>query len=69
MTSDRKLPANSRLLKGYKNVECVKGPQFYIYYYGESTSFNEISRLRKQVIKDFKDAYIVPFKNGKEANK
>ena len=69
MTSDRKLPANSRLLKGYKNVECVKGTQFYIYYYGESTSFNEISRLRKQVIKDFKDAYIVPFKNGKEANK
>ena len=69
MTSDRKLPANSRLLKGYKNVECVKGPQVYIYYYGESTSFNEISRLRKQVIKDFKDAYIVPFKNGKEANK
>ena len=66
LTSKEKLPANSRLLKGYKNVECVKGRNFYKYYYGKSTRFNEISRLRKRVIKDFKDAYIVVFKNGKE---
>ena len=66
LTSKEKLPANSRLLKGYKNVECVKGRSFYKYYYGKSTRFNEISRLRKRVIKDFKDAYIVVFKNGKE---
>ncbi len=66
LTSKEKLSSNSRLLKGYKNVECVKGRSFYKYFYGESTSFNEISRLRKSVIKDFKDAYIVVFKNGKE---
>lgn len=66
LTSKEKLPANSRLLKGYKNVECVKGRNFYKYYYGKSTRFNEINQLRKRVIKDFKDAYIVVFKNGKE---
>ena len=65
LSSDKKLPANSRLLKGYKNVTCVKGSRFYKYYYGETTSFDEIKKLRRQVAKDFKDAYIEAFKDGK----
>ena len=65
LSSDKKLSSDSRLLKGYKNVTCVKGSRFYKYYYGESTSFDEIKKLRRQVIKDFKDAYIEAFKDGK----
>lgn len=65
LSSDKKLDENSKLLKGYKDVTCVKGSRFYKYYYGESTDFNEIKKLRRQVVKDFKDAYIEAFKDGK----
>lgn len=65
LSSDQKLDENSKLLKGYKGVTCVKGSRFYKYYYGETTDFNEIKKLRRQVVKDFKDAYIEAFKDGK----
>lgn len=65
LSSDKTLDENSKLLKGYKDVTCVKGSRFYKYYYGESTDFNEIKKLRRQVVKDFKDAYIEAFKDGK----
>ena len=65
LSSDKKLSPGSRSLKGYKGVSCVKGPRFYKYYYGESTSLDEMKRLRRKVLKDFKDAYIEAFKDGK----
>lgn len=65
LSSDKKVPLNSKQLKGYKNITCIKGPRLYKYYYGESTSFTEIKKLRRKVINDFKDAYIEAFKDGK----
>lgn len=66
LTSDRKLPANSKQLKGYKNVDYYKEKGIYKYTYGESTSFNEIKKVRRQLLKDFKDAFIVAFKDGEK---
>lgn len=66
LTSDRKLPASSKQLKGYKNVDYYKEKGIYKYTYGESTSFNEIKKVRRQLLKDFKDAFIVAFKDGEK---
>lgn len=68
LTSDKKLSANSRLFKGYEPVECVEGRRFYKYFYGSTSSYNEIKKLWRSVVKDFKDAYIVVFKDGKQVN-
>lgn len=66
LTSDRKLAAGSRLLKGYKNVDCYRENGLYKYTYEESTSFDAIKKIRRQLLKDFKDAFIVAFKDGKK---
>ncbi|MDR1674978.1 MAG: N-acetylmuramoyl-L-alanine amidase, partial [Tannerella sp.] len=64
LLSDRKLPAHSPLLKGYK-ANCYVEGKVYKYTYGESTDQKVIQQLLKQVSKDFKDAFIVRFKDGK----
>ena len=64
LTSDKKLPSNSKVFKGYKNVSYFKEKGLYKYTYGETNSFNEIRKLRRQVAKDFKDAFIVAFQDG-----
>ncbi len=68
LTSDKKLPSNSKVFKGYKNVGYYKEKGLYKYTYGETTNLNEIRKLRRQVIKDFKDAFIVAFQDGKKIN-
>ncbi|MCC8172426.1 MAG: N-acetylmuramoyl-L-alanine amidase [Parabacteroides sp.] len=65
-TSEKKLPAGSRQFKGYKNVDYYVEKGIYKYTYGESTSFDAIKKVRRQVVKDFGDAFIVAFKNGKK---
>lgn len=69
LASNKKLPVNSRELKGYKPVDFYQEKGLYKYTYGESTDFNEIRALRRKVIRDFKDAFIVEFKNGKKVTK
>lgn len=66
LTSTKKLPAGSRQFKGYKNVDYYVEKGIYKYTYGESTSFDAIKKVRRQVTKDFGDAFIVAFKNGKK---
>ncbi len=66
LTSDKKLPTNSRLFKGYKNVDYYVEKGIYKYTYGETTDFNSIRKTRRTVAKDFKDAFIVAFKDGKK---
>ncbi len=63
-TSDKKLPGNSKQFKGYKNVDFYKEKGIYKYTYGETTDFNAIRKMRRNVAKDFKDAFIVAFKDG-----
>ena len=66
LTSDKKISGSSRLFKGYKNIDSFKEGGLIKYTYGESTSFDEIKRLRRKVAKDFKDAFIIAFKNGEK---
>ena len=66
LTSDKKLSANSKLFKGYENVDYFVEKGIYKYTYGEMTDFNAIRKLRRQVARDFKDAFIVAFKDGKK---
>ena len=65
-TSDKKLKSDSRLFKGYKDISYYREGVLYKYTYGESTDFNTIRKLRRQVAKDFKDAFIVAFKGDKK---
>ena len=66
LTSDKKLASNSKMLKGYHPVDVYKENGLYKYTYGESTNFNEIKTLHRKVVKDFTDAFIIKFRNGKK---
>ncbi|MFV0398632.1 MAG: N-acetylmuramoyl-L-alanine amidase [Bacteroidales bacterium] len=65
LTHSKKLPANSKLFKGLKGVEWYKEGNLYKYTYKSSTNMAEIERERRKVLKQFKQAFIVHFKNGK----
>lgn len=66
LTSDKKLSQGAKVFKGYKNVNFFVEKGIYKYTYGETTDFDSIRKLRRQVAKDFKDAFIVAFKDGKK---
>lgn len=66
LSSEKKLPGNSRLFKGYKEVDFYVERGVYKYTYGETTDFNEIRRVRRAMAKDFKDAFIIALKDGKK---
>lgn len=66
LTSDKNLASNSKMLKGYHPVDVYKENGLYKYTYGESTNFNEIKTLYRKVVKDFTDAFIIKFRNGKK---
>ena len=68
LASLKKLPENSKELKGYKANYYVDG-KYYKYTYGESQNWNEINELRKKITKDFKGAFIVTFENGVKVEK
>jgi N-acetylmuramoyl-L-alanine amidase len=63
LASAKKLPENSRQLKGYKAGYYIEN-NMYKYTYGESSDWDEISRIRKSLLKDFNDAFIIKFENG-----
>ena len=63
LASAKKLPDKSPELKGYKADYFIEG-KFYKYTYGESQDWDEINNLRKKIVKDFKEAFIITFENG-----
>ena len=65
LTADEPLPKNSRRLKGYKDAEYYVENGICKYTYGSTTSLEEIKRIRRSMLKDFKDAFIDSFKDGK----
>ena len=67
MSSDKQLPSNSPFFKGYK-VDWYKDGNIYKYTYGESSDFQAIQTIRKNILKDFKDAFIIRMKDGKRLN-
>jgi N-acetylmuramoyl-L-alanine amidase len=68
LASDRILPKNSRQLKGLSPVSYYKEKGLYKYTYGESTDYNKVLRMKREVTAKFKDAFIIAFKNGEKMN-
>ena len=63
LVSSNVLKSYDNRFKGLTNIESYK-EGLYKYTYGASTNYNEIYRLRKQILDRFPDAFIVAFKNG-----
>ena len=64
MASDRKLSLTDKKLKGVKNVDCYKDGGMWKYTVGSSTNYNEINALKREMAKQFPQAFVVAFKNG-----
>lgn len=65
LAGDKKLKTSDRQLKGVKDVECSEEKGLYRYTVGSSTNYNEIYRLRKQLLDKFPESFIIAYKNGK----
>ena len=68
LTSDKKLPAGSKLFKGLTPVGHYQEKGIYKYTYGESHDYNKVLKTKRQISTKFKDAFIIAFKNGKKVN-
>ena len=68
LTSDKKLPAGSKLFKGLTPVGHYQEKGIYKYTYGDSHDYNKVLRTKRQISTKFKDAFIIAFKNGKKMN-
>ena len=68
LASDKKLPANSRQLKGLQDVDCYKEGKMWKYTVGASADYNAIYRLRKGLLAKFPQAFIIAFKNGERVD-
>lgn len=68
LTSSRPLSKNDKRLKGLKNVDYYKEGGLYKYTYGASPDYNKVLRTKRTITAQFKDAFIIAFKNGKKIN-
>ena len=64
LTSSRKLKANDATFKGLKGVDFYSEGNSYKYTYGASANYNEIYRLRKEVVEQFPSCFIIALKDG-----
>ncbi len=68
-SSPNKIATKSYNFHGLKPVEAVKIGSVYKYYYGKTSDFNKIKKMRKQAVaKGYKGAFIVAIKNGKRVS-
>lgn len=68
LTSSRPLAKNDKRLKGLKDVEYYKEGGIYKYTYGASPDYNKVLRTKRSITAQFKDAFIIAFKNGEKTN-
>ena len=68
LTSNVKLKSDSRQLKGRDDADFYMDGNIYKYTVGASTNYNEIYRLRKQLLAQFPEAFIIAFKGGQRMN-
>lgn len=68
LTSSRPLTKNDARLKGLKGVDYYKEGGVYKYTYGASSDYNKVVRTRRSISEQFKDAFIVAFRNGQKIN-
>ena len=68
LTSSRPLAKNDKRLKGLKDVDYYKEGGIYKYTYGSSADYNKVLRTKRTIAAQFKDAFIIAFKNGEKIN-
>lgn len=68
LVSNKVLPNRSKQLKGVSPVSYYREKGLYKYTYGESTDYNKILRMKRNITPKFKDAFIIAFKNGEKMN-
>ncbi|MCQ2253558.1 MAG: N-acetylmuramoyl-L-alanine amidase [Bacteroidales bacterium] len=65
-SSTEKIPTNSRVFKGMKNIDEILIDGVYKYTVGKTQDFNEILALQKSTRETFKDAYVIATKGNKK---
>lgn len=65
-SSKVKVKDGDRQFKGLKGCESYEDGSYTKYTYGASNNYNEINRLRKEILDKFPTAFVVAFKNGKK---
>lgn len=68
LTSSKPLAVNDKRLKGLKDVDYYKEGGIYKYTYGDSPDYNKVLRTKRSISTQFKDAFIIAFKDGKKTN-
>lgn len=68
LTSSRPLAKNDKKLKGLKDVDYYKEKGIYKYTYGASGDYNKVLRTKRTITAQFKDAFIIAFRNGEKMN-
>lgn len=68
LTSSSPLVKNDKRLKGLKDVDYYKESSIYKYTYAASTDYNKVLRTKRNITAQFKDAFIIAFRNGEKMN-
>ena len=68
LTSSKPLVKNDKRLKGLKEVDYYKEGGIYKYTYGASADYNKVLRTKRTITAQFKDAFIIAFRNGEKMN-
>ncbi len=62
------LNTNDRRFKGLQGVECYIDGGLYKYTYGNTTNYQEIKKIQKQVAKKFPGTFVVAFIDGRRTD-
>ena len=68
LTASKPLAKNDKRLKGLKDVDYYKEGGIYKYTYGAAADYNKVLRTKRTITAQFKDAFIVAFRNGEKMN-
>ena len=68
LTASKPLAKNDKRLKGLKDVDYYKEKGIYKYTYGASGDYNKVLRTKRNITAQFKDAFIIAFRNGEKMN-
>ena len=68
LTASKPLAKNDKRLKGLKDVDYYKEGGISKYTYGASADYNKVLRTKRTITAQFKDAFIVAFRNGEKMN-
>ncbi len=68
LTSDRRLKAGDKRLKGLSPVDYYKDGGTLKYTYGSTTNYTECKAIRRKIVGKFPQAFIVAFKSGRRVD-